>query len=243
MKLSIVAPIYNEEESIEALHKAITHAVKDRIESYEIVLVNDGSKDRSASILNKLASADPRVKVIHFERNCGQTAAIYAGMKQSSGELVALIDADLQTDPRDIFKLMPYIPQMDFVNGRRVHRQDTIVKKMSSRVGNAVRNWLTGDNIQDTGCPMKLLKREVVDSYYLYEGMHRFLPTLARMNGFQVIEVAVSHNERKFGVSKYGVLNRAFVGLMDAIVVGWLRKRVIRYQIMLNRKAPEQREA
>lgn len=231
VKLSIVAPIYNEEENILLLHEAITSAVQSKVESYEIVLVNDGSKDRSASILTELAERDPAVKVVHFVRNCGQTAAIYAGMKESKGELVALIDADLQTDPRDIFKLMPYIPNMDFVNGKRVRRQDTLVKKVSSRVGNGVRNWLTGDQIYDTGCPMKLMKREVADSYYLYEGMHRFLPTLAKINGFKVIEIAVSHQERQHGVSKYGVFNRAFVGLMDAIVIGWLRKRVIRYQI------------
>jgi glycosyltransferase involved in cell wall biosynthesis len=231
VKLSIVAPIYNEEENIRLLHEAITNAVKSRVESYEIVLVNDGSKDRSASILNELAAEDPAVQVIHFVSNCGQTAAIYAGLKHAKGELIALIDADLQTDPRDIFKLMPYIPQMDFVNGKRVRRQDTLVKKVSSRVGNGVRNWLTGDQIYDTGCPMKLMKREVAESYYLYEGMHRFLPTLAKINGFKVIEVAVSHRERQHGVSKYGVFNRAFVGLMDAIVIGWLRKRVIRYQV------------
>jgi len=231
VRLSIVAPIYNEEENIRLLHEAITNAVRGRVESYEIVLVNDGSRDRSASLLNELAKEDPAVKAIHFESNCGQTAAIYAGLKQSSGELIALIDADLQTDPRDIFKLMPYIPQMDFVNGKRVRRQDTLVKKVSSRVGNGIRNWLTGDSIYDTGCPMKLMKREVAESYYLYEGMHRFLPTLAKINGFKVIEVAVSHHERQYGVSKYGVFNRAFVGLMDAIVIGWLRKRVIRYQI------------
>ncbi|NBD25698.1 glycosyltransferase family 2 protein [Paenibacillus glycinis] len=231
VKLSIVAPIYNEEENILLLHEAITNAVQSKVDSYEIVLVNDGSKDRSAGILNELAAADPAVKVIHFTKNCGQTAAIFAGMKESSGELVALIDADLQTDPRDIFKLMPYIPNMDFVNGKRVRRKDTLVKKVSSRIGNGVRNWLTGDKIYDTGCPMKLMKREVADSYYLYEGMHRFLPTLAKINGFKVIEIAVSHQERQHGVSKYGVFNRAFVGLMDAIVIGWLRKRVIRYQI------------
>lgn len=231
IKLSIVAPIYNEEENIQALHQAITEAVRGKVDSYEIVLVNDGSQDRSERLLNELAAADPAVQAIHFQQNRGQTAAIYAGLKQSRGELVALIDADLQTDPRDIFTLMPFIDKVDFVNGKRVDRRDTLVKKVSSRVGNGIRNWLTGDEIYDTGCPMKLMKREVADSYYLYEGMHRFLPTMAKMNGFKVMEVAVSHRERQFGVSKYGVLNRAFVGLMDAIVIGWLRKRVIRYDI------------
>jgi len=231
IKLSVIAPVYNEEDNIIALYHSITEAVEKKVESYEIILVNDGSRDRSAKILNELAGSDQAVKVVHFEKNCGQTAAIWAGMKKSVGELIAIIDADLQTDPRDIFKLMPYIKKFDFVNGKRIDRKDTLLKKVSSKVGNAVRNWLTGDKIYDTGCPMKLMKREVADSYYLYNGMHRFLPTLAKMNGFRVIEIAVSHRERKFGVSKYGVLNRAFVGLMDAIVIGWLRKRVIHYQV------------
>jgi len=203
IKLSVIAPVYNEEDNIIALYHSITEAVEKKVESYEIILVNDGSRDRSAKILNELAGSDQAVKVVHFEKNCGQTAAIWAGMKKSVGELIAIIDADLQTDPRDIFKLMPYIKKFDFVNGKRIDRKDTLLKKVSSKVGNAVRNWLTGDKIYDTGCPMKLMKREVADSYYLYNGM----------------------------LSKYGVLNRAFVGLMDAIVIGWLRKRVIHYQV------------
>lgn len=171
------------------------------------------------------------MKVIHFDKNYGQTAAIWAGIKNSVGELIALIDADLQTDPKDILKLMPFIEKVDFVNGMRLDRKDTMLKKISSRIGNGIRNWITGDSIYDTGCPMKLFKREVAESFYLYNGMHRFLPTIAKMNGFTVVEVSVSHQERKHGVSKYGVWNRAYVGFMDAIVIGWLKKRVILYRI------------
>jgi dolichol-phosphate mannosyltransferase len=231
VELSVVVPIYNEKENLSHLYNTLTEALENRVSSYEILCVDDGSVDGSSVLLDQMSEADHRFKVIHFEQNCGQTAAIYGGIKKASGRYIALMDGDLQTDPRDIFTLMPYLEKYDFANGMRVKRQDTLLKKISSRIGNGVRNWITGDKIYDTGCPMKLFKREVASSFYLYEGFHRFLPTLARMNGYQVVEVPVSHKDRAFGVSKYGVWNRAFVGLMDAIVIGWLRKRVIKYQI------------
>ncbi|MBO9598515.1 MAG: glycosyltransferase family 2 protein [Cohnella sp.] len=239
IELSVIAPIYNEEESLDALYEAVTAALHGKIEHYEIILVNDGSVDRSGPMLDELARKDTRVRVLHFAANCGQTAAVWAGMRSAAGRYIALIDADLQTDPNDIFTLMPYMLEYDFANGMRVTRRDSLVKKVSSRVGNGVRNWLTGDTIYDTGCPMKLFKLEVAQSFYLFNGMHRFLPTLAKMNGFKVIEVPVNHRERRYGVSKYGVLNRAFVGLMDAIVVRWLKKRTIKYEITnRERKSP-----
>lgn len=231
LELSVVVPIYNEKDDLQRLYDAITAALKDRIEAYEVVLVNDGSTDGSGPELDRLAEADPRIKIVHFERNCGQTAAIFAGLKKAEGRYVALMDGDLQTYPEDIVVLMRYMDRYDFANGTRVHRQDTWLKRISSKIGNGIRNRITGDKIQDTGCPMKLFKREVAKSLYLYEGFHRFLPTLARMNGFSVVEVPVRHRERMAGTSKYGVLNRAFVSLMDAIVIGWLRKRSIRYTI------------
>lgn len=230
-QLSIIAPIYNEEENIQLLYESVISSIKDKIEEYEIILINDGSTDRSFSILEQLAQFDNHVHAIHFEKNYGQTSAIWAGMKRSTGEYIVLLDADLQTDPNDIFILFPYLKEYDFINGCRKNRQDTFIKKISSIVGNTIRNFITNDSIQDTGCPMKLFKREIVDSLFLFEGMHRFLPTLAKMNGFRVIEVPVSHKERVFGTSKYGILNRAFVGLIDAFVVGWLKKRQIKYKI------------
>lgn len=230
IELSIIAPIYNEAENIENLYNAITNVMNQNL-NYEIILVNDGSTDNSTALLDRISYNNPLVHVIHFKKNRGQTAALWAGMKAAKGELLAIIDADLQTDPKDIFTLLPYMKDYDFANGKRTSRQDTFIKKVSSKVGNGVRNFITDDSIEDTGCPMKLLKREVADSYYLFEGMHRFLPTLAKMNGYRVIEVSVTHRERKFGASKYGIFNRAFVGLMDAIVVGWLKKRFIHYQI------------
>lgn len=230
-RLSVVAPVYNEEGNIYDLYLSITNALKEKVESYEIVLVNDGSRDRSAVLLNEIAQMDEAVKVIHFEKNYGQTAAIWAGIKNSTGELIALMDADLQTDPRDIFRLMPFIERIDFVNGKRVDRKEPMLKKISSRLGNRIRNWITGDSIYDTGCPMKLFTREVADSFHLYNGMHRFLPTLAKMNGFSVLEVTVTHQRRKHGVSKYGILKGGCTGFMDTMVIGWLKKRGILYHV------------
>ncbi|MBB6729949.1 glycosyltransferase family 2 protein [Cohnella zeiphila] len=231
VELSVVVPVFNEEENVARLYEAVSEAVRGKVSDYEIVLIDDGSTDGSAPRMDAIAAADARVKAYHFERNCGQTSAIWAGLRKADGRYVALIDADLQTDPADIFTLMPYMREYDLANGMRTERRDTWLKRVSSRIANGFRNWVTQDRIRDTGCPMKLMKKEVANSFYLYEGFHRFLPTLARMNGFRVIEVPVRHRPREYGSSKYGMFNRLFVSLMDAFVIGWLRRRVIRYRI------------
>ncbi|WP_379153605.1 glycosyltransferase family 2 protein [Paenibacillus sp. sgz5001063] len=231
IRLSVVAALYNKENSIRQLYESIKSAMESRTESYEIVFVNDGSRDRSVGILEEIARSDSAVKVIHFEKNCGQTAAIWAGMKASGGELIALLDADMQTDPRDIFRLMPFIERVDFVNGKRMDRKGPLLHRTLLRLVNGLRNFLTGDSLYDAQCPMKLMRREVADSFHLYSGMHRYLPTLAKMNGYSVIEVSVSHQGGKDGGYRYGAFNRIFVGFMDAVVIGRLQKRVIHYRI------------
>ena len=231
MEISVIAPVYNEEENINRLIENVEKVLKSNFKSYEILLVNDGSTDKSKEILDNLNNEN--VKVIHFEKNCGQTAATAAGFKYSDGDIVVTIDADLQTDPEDILVLYSHLENYDMINGRRATREDGIVKKISSWIGNTARNIITGDNIKDTGCPLKLFRKEVVKSYYLYEGMHRFLPTLAKINGFRVAEVPVRHYDRLFGQSKYGVWNRLFKGLKDAFAVRWMKKRRIHY-IVLN---------
>ena len=230
MEISVIAPVYNEEENINRLIENVEKVLKQNFKSYEILLVNDGSTDKSKEILDSVENEN--VKVIHFEKNCGQTAATAAGFKYSEGEIVVTIDADLQTDPEDILVLYSYLENYDMINGRRATREDGIIKKLSSWVGNTVRNMITGDNIKDTGCPLKLFRKEVVKSYYLYEGMHRFLPTLAKINGFRVAEVPVRHYDRMFGQSKYGVWNRLFKGLKDAFAVRWMKKRHIHYTVL-----------
>ena len=230
MDISVVAPIYNEEDNIDRLIKKLEIVLKKNFETYEILFINDGSTDKTKEILDNLNNEN--VRVFHFEKNCGQTAGIAAGFEKADGNIIVTIDADLQTDPEDIMVLYSYIDEYDMINGKRVTREDGIVKKISSLVGNSMRNLITGDDIKDTGCPLKLFKKEVAKSYYLYEGMHRFLPTLAKMNGFSVIEVPVRHYDRIYGKSKYGVWNRLFKGLKDAFAVRWLKKRHLDYKIV-----------
>ena len=229
MDISVIAPIYNEEDNIDRLIKKLEIVLKKNFETYEILLINDGSTDKTKEILDNLNNEN--VRVFHFEKNCGQTAGIAAGFEKADGNIIVTIDADLQTDPEDIIVLYSYIADYDMINGRRATREDGIVKKMSSWVGNSMRNLITGDDIKDTGCPLKLFKKEVAKSYDLYEGMHRFLPTLAKINGFSVIEVPVRHYDRIYGVSKYGVWNRLFKGLKDAFAVRWMKKRHLNYKI------------
>ncbi|WP_101474217.1 glycosyltransferase family 2 protein [Fusobacterium sp.] len=230
-RISVIAPVYNEKDNIVRFITQVEESLKKGFSSYEIILVDDGSTDGSREILDRESSKNGHVRVFHFTKNNGQTAALAAGFKVATGNLVVTMDSDLQTTPEDIYILLPYLDKYDMVNGKRETREDGIKRKISSFVGNSIRNLITGDNIQDTGCPLKLFKKEVTDSYYLYEGMHRFLPTLAKINGFKVIEVPVRHYDREFGTSKYGVWNRLFKGLKDAFAVRWMKKRKLKYVI------------
>ncbi|HEX2952595.1 MAG TPA: glycosyltransferase family 2 protein [Bacillota bacterium] len=231
IEISVVAPVYNEIENLKLLTEKIADAMTKRFASFEIVYIDDGSTDGSSEMLDELAKAHAYIKVFHFTKNNGQTAAFAAGFAKANGALVLTLDADMQVDPADVERLLPLIKEYDLVCGVRAKRQDTIVKKISSLIGNGVRNWLTHETIQDTGCPLKLFKKEVVKSYDLFEGMHRFFPTLAKMNGFRVTEVPVNHFPRQFGSSKYGVWNRAWKGFKDALAVRWMQRRKIRYEI------------
>ena len=229
-RISVIAPVYNEKENISRFIVKVEQALRRRFDSYEIILVDDGSTDGSSEIMDNEAEKNGHVKVYHFTKNNGQTAALAAGFKVCTGDLVVTMDSDLQTDPEDIYVLLAYIDDYDMINGKRETREDGLKRKISSLIGNGIRNLITRDNIKDTGCPLKLFKKEVVKSYYLFEGMHRFLPTLAKMNGFKVIEVPVRHYDREYGKSKYGVFNRLFKGLKDAFAVRWMKKRKLTYQ-------------
>ncbi|HEX8617108.1 MAG TPA: glycosyltransferase family 2 protein [Thermoanaerobaculia bacterium] len=231
--LSVVFPIYNEEENIPILLREIAAALDGRGWSYEIVAVDDGSTDRSREVLHSLRAQYPTLRVLALQKNSGQTAALDAAWRGAHGRLVVSLDADLQNDPADIPAMMQKLEQAqaDMVIGVRVNRRDTWSRKMQSRIGNGVRNWITGDQITDTGCSLKLVKKEAVDRVRLFTGMHRFLPTLVRYAGFKVIEMPVNHRARQFGVSKYGAMNRAFRGLADCFAVRWMGKRMLNYDV------------
>lgn len=240
--LSVVFPVYNEEENIPILLDEIRRAVDGRGWTYEIVAVDDGSSDRSLAVLQEQQASYPTLRVLKFEQNSGQTAALEAAWRGARGRLVVSLDADLQNDPADIPKMMDQLEKSgsDMVIGVRVNRQDTWARRMQSRIGNGVRNLITGDHITDTGCSLKLVKREAIDSVRLFTGMHRFLPTLVRYAGYKVVELPVNHRPRQFGLSKYGAMNRAFKGLADCFAVRWMGKRILRYRVAELSRQPGQ---
>ncbi len=223
MDLSIVVPMYNEEANITYLYQQLTAVLEPLGRSYEIICVDDGSTDRSFELLAELAERDPRVKVIRFRRNFGQTAGFSAGFDYAQGEIVITIDADLQNDPAGIPLLLDKIEEgYDLVSGWRANRQDPF---LSRRLPSLIANWLitrtTGVEVHDRGCSLRAHRREVVKQMHLYGELHRFIPDIASWIGVTMAEVPVNHRPRRFGKSKYG-LSRTFRVLLDLITVRFL---------------------
>lgn len=226
LDLTIVAPVYNEVDNLDSLVRRIDETFDGRL-AWELILVDDGSHDGSTEKIRALALRDSRVRGLFHRRNRGQTSAIAAGIRAARARLLATLDADLQNDPMDLISLLDELGDADAIVGYRVGRKDNWVRRASSRVANAIRNGLTGDSIRDTGCSLKVFRTDAIRFIPLFEGMHRFLPTLLRMHGFEVREHPVSHRPRLHGESKYNVRNRAFRALKDLFAVRWMRKRVI----------------
>lgn len=231
---SVIIPIKDERDNLSplvaGLLKVMDSHEHSRSRPFEIIFVDDGSSDGSSEEMDRLAAQHPEVKVFHFDRNYGKTCALEAGFHQSTGEIIIQIDGDLQQDSEDILKLLPLTSSHDLVCGWRQQRQDGLVKMLSSRIANRVRNMFTHDGMHDTGCPLKVFRRPVLERIRLYEGMHRFFPALARMYGFTVTEVPVRHYPRIHGQSKYGMGNRLFKSLYDLIAVRWMMNRVLLYK-------------
>jgi len=229
--VSVVFPVFNEAENIPILLNQIREAMSGR--DYEIVAVNDGSSDESLDVLRRARAKFPNLRILSFARNTGQSAALDAGWRAARGRVVVSLDADLQNDPADIPRMLEKLDSdgADMVAGVRVNRRDTWSKRVQSRIGNSVRNWITGDQITDTGCSLKAMRRDCIDRVRLFTGMHRFLPTLLRIAGYRVVEMPVNHRPRQYGVSKYGAMNRAFRGLADCLAVRWMSKRAFRYDV------------
>jgi dolichol-phosphate mannosyltransferase len=243
--LSIVIPVYNEEDNIGPLVARITDAMSTWEGSVEILFVDDGSRDRTLNLLKEAQARDERIRIAHFRKNMGQTAAMAAGFRLARGEVVATIDADLQNDPLEIPRLAAMLDDWDVVCGVRTRRKDTLWKRISSRIGNGFRNWVTGDNIIDTGCTLKAYRRECLEGLELFKGMHRFLPTLIKMRGYRVTQVPVSHHPRLAGVTKYGTWGRLVKGLEDVWAVRWMKKNHIGFESnlqLIERDSTGQRE-
>jgi glycosyltransferase involved in cell wall biosynthesis len=229
--LSIVAPVFNELPNLDALVAEIREALGPSGLTLEILLVNDGSTDGSAEKIGSLAQTVEGVRGLHFKRNRGQTAAFDAGFKAARGRWVVTIDSDLQNDPADIPRLVEALAEAHAAVGYRQRREDSWLRRISSKFANAVRNRLSGDDIIDTGCSLKAFRRECLVELKLFTGLHRFLPTLLRMEGFHVVQIPVNHRPRREGKSKYGVWNRVFRAFADLLAVRWMKKRRLGYEV------------
>lgn len=231
--LSIVVPVFNEEESLPHLWSELRAVLDSLALTVEVVFVDDGSQDRSAEVVRALREQDGRVRLVRLKANAGETAATDAGFRAARGRWVVTMDADLQNDPRDIPMLLGHLDRWDAVCGWRAERRagDSRVRRLSSRVANAVRNALSDESIRDSGCTFRAFRRDCLRTLVLYRGFHRFVPTLLRLQGYRVIEVPVAHRPRRFGRSKYGVLNRVFAATADLLVVRWMQRRQLRYEV------------
>jgi len=222
--LSVVIPVYNERENLPLLHHAIHEALARCRHAWEVVFVDDGSTDGSAEILERLAYEDPEhVRVVFLRRNFGQTAAIAAGIDHAQGEIIVLMDADLQNDPQDIPRLVAKLEEgYDVVSGWRKERKDAfLTRTLPSRLANALISWVTGVHLHDYGCTLKAYRREVLQGFRLYGEMHRFIPAYAASVGARITEIPVQHHPRKYGKAKYG-LERTLKVILDLFTVKFL---------------------
>jgi glycosyltransferase involved in cell wall biosynthesis len=225
IQLSITIPVYNEHENIPILYNKLIDALQLLNKSFEIIFINDGSTDHSFQELNQLCSKDKRVKVIHFKRNYGQTAAMMAGVDYAKGEIIIPMDGDLQNDPSDIQNLLLKIDEgFDVVSGWRKDRKDSPLKRnFLSRVANWLISNISGVHLNDYGCSLKAYKKEIIKDVRLYGEMHRFIPIYAKWLGAKLTQIPVNHHPRKFGISKYGI-NRVLKVILDLMVVEFLHK-------------------
>lgn len=231
--LSVVVPVRNEQDNIAPLVAEIDAALQGAID-YEIIYVNDGSTDATPQRLAELAASNPRLKVIQHRHSCGQSTAVRTGVKAASGDWIATLDGDGQNDPADIPKLIAAVTTgVDLVGGNRRHaRKDTWIKRISSVIANSVRSKMLGDSTPDTGCGLKLIRRDVFLDLPYFDHMHRFLPALVIRRGGRVVSVPVNHRPRERGVSNYGTLDRLMVGIVDLFGVMWLQRRAKRPEIV-----------
>jgi dolichol-phosphate mannosyltransferase len=224
--VSVVVPVFNEEENISILQSELTQALAGL--DYEIIFVDDGSNDRTAEKIER----GRQIRVLRFEKNTGQSAAMYAGLHAARGAVLVLIDGDLQNDPADIPRLLAEVSRgADLVCGYRAQRKDTLVKRITSRIANFVRSRFTKDGVRDTGCSLKAMRRECVGALVPFKGMHRFIPALVKGAGHRLVEIPVNHRARRFGKSKYGLGNRAVRATVDMFGVRWLLSRQATYKL------------
>ena len=228
-EISLVIPVFNEEENLPILAGEIREAMDPLEGAYEVIFVDDGSTDGSPGVLAGIARRDPAVRIVRQRRNAGQSAALDVGFRYARGAVIVTLDADLQNDPADIPRLLERLQQggVDVVAGVRAQRQDTWTRRASSRLANAVRNWATEESVTDVGCTLKAFRADFLRRVPMFDGMHRFLPTLLKLDGARIAEMPVHHRPRLHGQAKYGIHNRLWQALVDLFAVRWMQKRWI----------------
>lgn len=226
-------PCHNEQENLRPLTAAVRAVLERGAVDYEIIVTDDASTDDSWRVLQDLARAEPRIRVQRLARNCGESAASWAGIKAARGSVIVTMDADLQNDPADLPRFLEAIRGADCVCGNRVSNRaegDHLIRVATSRMGNWVRNWLSNEDISDSGCTYRAFRRECVADIPYFKGMHRFLPTLVKMHGFRVTEIPVGNRRRMHGRAHYGFWNR-LVFLQDLLAVRWMQSRMQRFTV------------
>ena len=226
--VSIVVPVYNEAENVLPLAREVVAAMAKVPRQFELVFVDDASTDNTWARIMEAHQLDPRIRGLKHSRNSGQSAALWTGLQNSSGTILATLDGDLQNDPADLPRLLGELERVDFVSGMRLARQDNFVRRASSRIARWARKRILKVDFRDTGCAMRAFKRGALEGLFPFNGLHRFLPVLVHGNGSRTLEVPVNHRPRVAGVSKYGVWNRLGRGIYDLFALAWYQKRRLR---------------
>jgi glycosyltransferase involved in cell wall biosynthesis len=228
---SVVIPLKDEEDNIPALVGELEPVMEALGRPWELVCIDDGSTDGTRAVLRDLRIDKPYIRILAFAGNYGQSSAFDAGFRAARGEFVITLDGDLQNDPSDIPRLLKEAEKCDLVCGIRTRRQDSWFKRLISRTANSIRSRLLADGMRDTGCSLKIYRRECLEQIKIYHGLHRFLPALFRIEGFRTAQVEVNHRPRTSGKSKYSIFNRSFNTITDLLAVMWMRRRHLHYAI------------
>lgn len=230
-EFTIIVPVYNEEENLQRVEKELLAYTQIATKKTSILFVNDGSKDNSQGLIEDICSRNEAFHFISFKENRGLSAAIKAGFDYAESALVGYIDSDLQTDPKDFNLLLEHIGEYDLVTGVRADRKDKFVKNMSSKIANGIRRAFTQDGMDDTGCPLKVIKTDYAKRIPMFKGLHRFLPAMILLQNGKIIQVPVKHFPRMAGTAKFGLWNRLIGPLMDCFAYLWMKKKYINYEI------------
>lgn len=231
VNFTIVVPVFNEKENLSRLETELMKFINSSKYKTKVLIINDGSTDGSKEIIEKLCSKNSYFESVSFKENNGLSSALKAGFDLCESEYIGYIDADLQTSPSDFHVLLEYVPEFDLVTGYRSKRRDSIVKKITSIAANRIRNIFTNDKMNDTGCPLKVIKADFAKKIPMFKGLHRFLPAMILLQKGKIIEIPVKHFPRIAGKAKFGLFNRILGPLSDCFAFIWMKKKYINYQI------------